>query len=120
MSIQRDDVRRSFRESPLRRLLAEGYTFWLVFRPHDENHDGRKAITILVVGVWAIMEVGSAFGAATLPDQFFFIRLVVGVLIGRMWGIEINNFAGVEFAYDHSDDSSNPSDSNGGDNNGNQ
>lgn len=94
------DARRSFLDAPVRRLYCEVYCLALTLIFHDGNHDGRKALTILVVGVWALLEVGAAFGAATLPNQFFFLRLVVGVLIGRMWGIELNNFAGVEFAYD--------------------
>jgi len=117
MSIDDRDVFRSWLQNPGSRLRAELYTLWLTFRPHKDNHDGRKAITILVVGVWAVMEVGSAFNYATLPDQFFFIRVVVGVLIGRMWGIEINNFAGLEFDYTDSD---NTGDMNGGDDDGNQ
>lgn len=97
-----DDARRSVTEAPLRRLVCEAYCLYLTFRPHDGNHDGRKAATLVVVGVWAAVEVGAAFGHASLPEQFILLRVVVGVLIGRMWGIEINNFAGVEFT--HTDD----------------
>ena len=93
------DARRSFRDAPLRRLYCEVYCLALTLVFHPNNNHGRKAATIVIVGVWAAIEVGAAFGVATLPEQFFFLRLVVGVLIGRMWGIEINNFAGVEFAY---------------------
>lgn len=110
------DVTRSgrvyrFRDDPMKRLRAELLTFVLTFVFHPDNSDGRKAMTILLVIVWAAIEVGAAFGFATLPDQFFFLRLVVGIMIGRMWGIEINNFAGLEFDYestgtgeDHGDD----------------
>jgi hypothetical protein len=93
------DARRSFIDAPLRRAYCEVYCLALTLVFHDDNHDGRKALTILVVGVWALLEVGAAFGYASLPDQFYLLRVVVGVLIGRMWGIEINNFAGVEFTY---------------------
>jgi len=96
------DARRSFRDAPLRRAYAELYSLRLTFVFHDGNSNGRKAATILVVGVWAALELGAAYGVASLPKQFLFLRLVVGVLIGRMWGIEINNFAGVEFT--HQDD----------------
>lgn len=94
-----DDARRSFADAPIKRTWAELYCFWLTFVFHADNDDGRKAATLLVVVAWAGIEAGAAFGYATLPDQFFFLRVVVGVLIGRMWGIEINNFAGVEFGY---------------------
>jgi len=99
MSVSREDVRRGFFEDPVRRLRAELYCLWLTFIVHEENNDARKAVTLVVVGVWGIMEVGSAFGVAELPNQFYLLRVVVGVLIGRMWGIEINNFAGVEFTH---------------------
>jgi hypothetical protein len=104
MQAHPSDVHRSFVDAPWRRLRAELYCLWLSFRPHPDNHNGRKAATLTVIGVWAAVEVGAAFGVAALPDQFFFLRVVVGVLIGRMWGIEINNFAGVEFVYTDDDD----------------
>lgn len=99
MQVDADDVRRSFSDRPLRRVYAEAYCLWLTFVFHPDNHDGRKMVTLVVVGVWGLVEVGAAFDYATLPDQFLILRIVVGVLIGRMWGIEINNFAGVEFGY---------------------
>lgn len=93
------DARRSLLDAPLRRLYAELYCLWLTLVFHDGNHHGRKALTILIVGVWALLEVGAAFGYAHLPEQFYMLRLGVGILVGRMWGIELNNFAGVEFTY---------------------
>jgi len=79
--------------------MAEIYCLFLTFVFHPDNDDVRKFGTLVVVGVWALLEVGSAFGYATLPDQFFYIRVFVGILIGRVWGIEFNNFAGLEFSY---------------------
>lgn len=99
MAVSRDDARCSFWHNPVRRTVAELYCFALVFKPYNGNSHERKFGTILVVLVWAALELGAAYGAADLPNQFFYIRLFVGVLIGRMWGIQFNNFAGVEFAY---------------------
>lgn len=115
--MQSQDCRVSFLEAPRRRVRAELYCLYRTFWFHEDNNDGRKAATLLVVGAWALIEAGAAFEYATLPDQFFFLRVVVGVLIGRMWGIEINNFAGVEFGYTTSDDDSK---SNGGAENGDE
>jgi hypothetical protein len=95
---------RRFRDDPIGRTKAEVWTFLLTFVFHDDNNDGRKLATILLVVVWALIEVGAAFGYAQLPEQFFFLRVVVGIMIGRMWGIEINNFAGLEFDYSRGDD----------------
>jgi hypothetical protein len=100
------------RDNPLGRLYGEVYCLLLTVLFHDENNHGRKLLTILVVAVWAALEVGAGFGVARLPDQFIFLRVVVGVLIGRMWGIEINNFAGIEFQY--SDDGDDGSGTDGG------
>lgn len=99
MQVDAEDIHRSFGDAPGRRVYAEAVCLWRTFVFHAENHDGRKLATLVVVGVWALLEVGAAFGVAELPEQFTFLRLFVGVLIGRMWGIEINNFAGVEFDY---------------------
>lgn len=104
MQLTPRDARRSFFTAPFRRIYCELYCLALTLVFHDGNNHGRKALTILIVAVWALVEVGAAFEYATLPDQFFFLRLVVGVLIGRMWGIELNNFAGVEFTYQEDDD----------------
>jgi hypothetical protein len=103
MAIESHDATVDFRDAPVRRTVAELYCLYLTMVFHDDNHNGRKLATLVVVGVWGAIEVGSAFGAATIPTQFFFLRLFVGVLIGRMWGIEINNFAGVEFSHDSGD-----------------
>lgn len=97
MTVSREDARASITERPLRRLVAELYCLSHVFVPTEANNNARKVGTVLVVLAWAMIEVGSAYGVAELPEQFFYIRVFVGVLIGRMWGIQINNFAGVEF-----------------------
>lgn len=104
MHVRPEDTRVPFRESPLRRIAAELYCLALTFIFHPNNDHQRKFATLLVVGVWGAIEVGAAFGTATLPEQFYFLRLVVGVVLGRMWGIEINNFAGLEFDYGASTD----------------
>lgn len=99
MHVTPDDVRRRFRDAPIRRLLAELYCLYLTFIFHPNNDHGRKAATLGVVGVWGLIEIGGAYGYATLPDQFYFLRLLIGAMVGRMWGIEIDNFAGIEFDY---------------------
>jgi len=101
------DARRPWHRQPLRRAYAELYCLLLTVVFHDGNNHGRKALTILLVVAWAAIEVGAAYGLATLPDQFFVLRLVVGLVIGRMWGIEMNNLAGVEFSYSDAEDDSN-------------
>jgi len=75
-------------------------TFWF----HEDNNHQRKLATLIVVSTWAAIEVGAAFGVADIPDQFLLFRLVVGALLGRMWGIEVNNFAGVELTHRRTDD----------------
>lgn len=113
-----DALGRRVRDDPRGRVLAELYCLVLTVVFHDGNSHARKALTILVVGVWGVVEVGAAFGYANLPNQFVYLRIVVGVLIGRMWGIEINNFAGVEIAYGDSEDSEDADDSTGGSDDG--
>jgi len=97
-------LRLPWSHAPIKRFWAEMYCFALVFWFHADNHDGRKAITLVVVLVWAAIELGAAFGYANLPSEFFFLRIVVGIVVGRMWGIQITNVAGVELGYKGTDD----------------
>lgn len=89
------DVRASFSDAPIRRIYAECYTLGLTFIFHERNNHLRKALTMLVAVVWAVLEVANALDAigVTLPPLFEFFRLFVMILIGRMWNIEINSFA---------------------------
>jgi hypothetical protein len=105
MPLKPRDVHARIDDQPLKRIYAELWCLFWAMVPHEGNHKARTLGTLAVVLVWGSIEVGAAFDYATLPNQFFFLRLVVGVIIGRMWGVEINNFAGVEFAYGDGSDS---------------
>ena len=98
------DVQRPWRDAPFRRLVAELYCLSLVFRFHRDNDHTRKAATLVVVVVWGAIEVGAAYGVATLPSEVWYLRLAVGILVGRMWGIQVNNVAGVGLSYGGDDD----------------
>jgi len=97
MGVRRADTQHSWLDCPYKRLKAEVFCFLLVWFPHKDNNNTRKILTLLVFLSWGAIEIGAAFGYATLPNQFVLVRGVVLVLLGRMWGLEINNFAGVEF-----------------------
>jgi len=100
----REQLRADLAAQRYRRAKAEAYCLFLSMVPHKGNNYGRTLATMALLLVWASIEVGAAFDYAELPDQFFLLRLVVGVVIGRMWGIEINNVAGVEIGYGNSSD----------------
>lgn len=93
--LRRPDPRDATRplDAPVRYLLAQLYCGYLVFRFHGQNNHLRKAVTLLVVIVWATLEVGAAFDLATLPGEFLYLRLFVGILLGKMWDIEFQTFA---------------------------
>jgi len=95
--VSRDDARKGLFTNPKRRLTAELYCFLLIFVPHTYNDNSRKYLTLILFLAWGLIEVGAAFGVAMIPNQFVYIRGLVLVLLGRMWGLELNNFAGVEF-----------------------
>jgi len=95
--VSRDDARKGLFTNPKRRLTAELYCFLLIFVPHTYNDNSRKYLTLILFFAWALIEVGAAFGVAMIRNQFIYIRGLVLVLLGRMWGLELNNFAGVEF-----------------------
>jgi len=100
MGVRRSDTQLSWTEAPYTRAKAELFCFLLVWFPHKHNNNTRKMLTLVVFVIWGAIEAGAAFGAATLPNQFVLIRGIVLVLLGRMWGLEINNFAGLEFIDD--------------------
>lgn len=98
LTIRRDDARKRWVDDPLRRGIAELYVFLLIFIPHRYNNNARKYLTLLLFSTWAAIEIGTAFHLATVPSQFSLIRGLVLILLGRMWGLELNNFAGVEYS----------------------
>lgn len=100
----RDHCRTRFRCQPFKRLTGEAYCLSRVFVPYNGNDNTRKYATLAIVVTWATLELLSALGHATLPDGFYLLRLFVGILIGRMWGIQFNNIAGMEFSYDDGED----------------
>lgn len=81
-----------------RRLAAEAYCLLLVFIPHHYNNTTRKLVTVIIVSAWALLEVVNAApglvpGDVMLPEGFAYIRIFIGVLVGRMWGIQFNSIA---------------------------
>jgi len=103
MSLAREDARKSFTTAPIRRIKAELFCFLLIWVPHKYNSPTRKVATLSVFAVYVAIEIGAAFNLAMLPPQFTFVRGLVLVLLGRMWGLELNNFTGVEFIQDSDD-----------------
>ena len=95
--VSREDARYSWFENPQKRLKAELFCFLLIFVPHPYNNNLRKGLTVVLFIVWSIIEIGAFFGLGAIPDQFVFVRGLVLILLGRMWGLELKNFAGVEF-----------------------
>ena len=82
-----------FRENFWHRVRVELYCFFLIFRFHDNNNHLRKAVTIMVVIVWAVLEISIALNLGSVPDSLSWLRLFVGLLLARMWNIELNSFA---------------------------
>jgi len=112
------DARTGWLQAPLRRAYAELHRLGLTLVFHNGNSHSRKLATIVVVAVWGSIELGAAFGYANLPGQFNVLRVFVGVLIGRMWGIEFQNFAGLELSYGNDGGGSGAGDDGGGDGGG--
>ena len=99
----RDHCRTDFRCAPHRRLIGEAVCFGLIFVPYNGNNNTRKFVTAILTVAAALIIVGDAFGIADPPNYFLYLLLFVGVIVGRMWGIQFNNIAGVEFSYDTQD-----------------
>lgn len=83
----------AFSDDIRQRLYAEVFCFYLIFRFHDYNNHLRKAVTLMVVFVWGTLEVLRALEIGTMPESMSWLRLFVGVLLARMWNIELDSFA---------------------------
>lgn len=90
----RHDAIPPFHERPRERCRLEAHAFYRVFRFHDNNNHVRKAVTLMVVAVWGILEITIATDMAMVPDSLTWLRLFVGLLLARMWDIELNSFTG--------------------------
>mgnify|MGYP000075917202 CR=1 FL=1 len=80
---------------PLGRVRAELFCFMLVFRFHGQNNHLRKAVTIMLVFVWAVITLALTFDAipAETPPYYAVLTAFVWAIVGRMWDFEINSFS---------------------------
>lgn len=104
----RHDHLPTFHERPRERCRLEAVAFYRVFRFHDDNNHVRKAVTLMVVTVWGILEIinaapGLVAGEVMLPSEFAWLRLFVGLLLARMWDIELTNFTDATLRGDDSE-----------------
>lgn len=58
------------------------------FQPHKDNNNRRKIITLIAVGVWAIITLGIAFGYAQRTDVYGKITYVVVAILFEQIGQE--------------------------------
>jgi hypothetical protein len=62
----------------IRRWLSREATVWRrTFIPHDGNSQVRKLSTLVLVVVWAVLEIGTTFTQATPPVSMNWIRAVI-------------------------------------------
>lgn len=58
------------------------------FVPHPDNNPREKYVLWAVLAVWAVLELGTTFTAATPPVSMEWIRYIVLFVAGRQAGIE--------------------------------
>lgn len=102
------DFRRFIRPwylAPGRTLRFYLWAFWLVLRPHDLNNNFRKLTTLLVVGTWAVVFLGTTFLDATVQsNSFFTLTILVAVILAEQWGRHIERFGPVRIGEDSDED----------------
>lgn len=76
-----------------RRLSFELYCFYLAFVPHHRNHYLRKVLAVILVLLWSTMTYGIAAGWIESTTMYGMLSAFVWSLVGRMWGIEIQEFS---------------------------
>lgn len=86
-----------WRDDPVGRLRVELFCLFLVFRFHGRNNHLRKAVTIMLVFVWAVVTLALTFNAvpAKAPPYYAVLTAFVWAIVGRMWDFEINSFSDV-------------------------
>jgi hypothetical protein len=82
---------------PKLRLALEALAIRRTFVPYDGNNDARKILTTILGVTWMILTIGYAsgrFGAD--PSLVFYgpLSALIGLLVGRMWGLEVQGLAG--------------------------
>lgn len=82
------------------RLRFELYCLLLVFLPYEGNSDGRKLIVTLITGTSILIAILDSIGLANPPSYFRYWLIFNGLIVGRMWGIQFNNIAGVSISHD--------------------
>ena len=91
----RDIVDPTALRSPSRRPVA-AFKCWLfcgflTFVPHEYNSSTRKIVTIIVFLVWGIIEIAIGAGTFSQTGLLTYLRPLVFLILGQMWGIEIVN-----------------------------
>lgn len=100
------DLQRPIARAPIARLWAELYCLGLTFVFHGGNNHIRKAVTLLLFAVWGGITVGLSFESVSVvqPPFYSVITGLVFLIIGRMWDIEVDNFATMPTGQDDGDD----------------
>lgn len=73
-------------------ILALKRTFLTV----PANNDARKHFTSILVLTWSVLTVGFASGHFSDPSVVFYgpFTALVWMIIGRMWGLEVQGLVG--------------------------
>jgi hypothetical protein len=70
------------------------------------NNDARKHLSTVLVLTWSALTIGFAAGVFGNPSVVFYgpLTAFVWMLIGRMWGLEVQGLAGPLQALSTDDD----------------
>lgn len=73
--------------------------------PHQDNNNTAKLVGIILILVWAAVQLGLSFDilAVSKPPFFDLYTAVVFLLVGRMWNIEVDRLLPVDFTHDDED-----------------
>lgn len=81
---------------PRRQATTELYALIRTFRPVPQNNDARKHLSTILVATWSVLTLGLAGGWFGNPSVVFYgpLTALVFLIVGRMWGLEVQGLAG--------------------------
>lgn len=83
--------------NPSRRARIEAHGLARCFYPHKDNNSTRKYSTLALFALWATITAGIAFGYAESTQVYMIMTMVVWLILGRMWNIEVGRLMPMEW-----------------------
>lgn len=79
---------------PFRDAKTELHALRYALKPHPDNSDARKAITLMLAGSWCVITIGIAFGWAVPTEMYGLLSAFVGAWVSKVQERELQRLSG--------------------------